>query len=135
MRITTVLFILTTAFSASVNAQSNEKGREIFKSLCMTCHKIERSPQQVAPPIFAMKDHYLRKHPDKASFVHAVTNWLIKPSKDKALMPGAIRKFNLMPKPAVSTDEAAQVATFLFELNLNEPDWYQKHYKQDHPNQ
>jgi len=63
----------------------------------------------VAPPIVAVRMHYIGPYPDKAAFVTAVANWVEKQDASKTLMPGAIRRFNIMPPVAVSREDAEKI--------------------------
>jgi hypothetical protein len=48
-------------------------------------------------------------------------------------MPGAVNKFGLMPAmPQINDNDAQAVAAFLFDTNLNQPDWYKAHYEAEH---
>ncbi len=80
----------------------------------------------------AVKDHYLRVHADKVSFVSALSGWVLERSADMSLMPGAISRFGLMPPLAISEQDLAAIAEFVFEEPMKKPGWYAKHYQEHH---
>ncbi|MGV6840483.1 MAG: hypothetical protein ACWA40_09855 [Planktomarina sp.] len=47
-------------------------------------------------------------------------------------MPGAVKKFGLMPEVGITREEAAAVSAYLFDTDLTAPDWYIEHYKEEH---
>lgn len=119
----------TTGASAD---EPTESAEGLFRNICMSCHKLDREPGMIAPPLFAIKNHYLRVFPGKADFVKAVSEWLARPSADRTLMPGAVRRFNLMPLQPLSDQQRAGLAAYLFDTDFYEPGWYQQHYQQQH---
>ena len=127
-----LLLLLALLPTISVQADDEAVGREKFKVYCMSCHQFDMGPQMVAPPIFAVKNHYLQVHPEKGDFVRSVKTWVPAPAIEKSLMPGAVKRFNLMPPLTLPEEDLEAIATFLYEANLREPDWYQEHYRQEH---
>ena len=88
--------------------------------------------KRVAPPIAAVRYHYINIHPDKAPFVTAVTSWLEKQDASKSLMRGAIRRFNIMPPIPVSKDDAQKIANYIYAGDLEKPDGFDKHVEERH---
>lgn len=127
--ITILTFFLITP---AVQADTSHPGKEKFITLCMSCHKLDRSEQMVAPPVFAVRHHYIRAYPGRADFIAQVVEWLEEPDPNVSLMPGAMRRFNLMPKQELTSEERENVAAFLYDANFNEPDWYREHFEQGH---
>jgi len=113
-------------------AETDHPGKEKFTTLCMTCHKLQRSEQMIAPPVFAVRHHYIRAYPKREDFISQVVEWLEDPDPAVSLMPGALRRFNLMPKQELSSEEREKVAAFLYDTNFNEPEWYQEHFERGH---
>lgn len=109
-------------------------GKAMFESLCMACHKAQPSPPMLAPPVFAMKDHYLRAYPGKDEFVDAVAKWAKAPDKEKSLMPGALKKFGLMAALPLPDEQLRQIADYLYQNEFAKPGWYDRHYRAEHGN-
>ena len=125
---TTLLLVLTFCTSA----EEKDRGKEIFTTLCMACHKFDHSPDMVAPPVFGVKNHYLRKFPDREGFIENISSWLEKQDPDKTLMPGAIRRFGVMPPVALGESDRIAIAGFIYDADFSEPSWYAEHYQKEH---
>lgn len=73
-------------------------GEQLYQKHCNVCHGATQNGQKrLAPPIFAVKLHYLGVHDEPLTFTDAVSNWVKQPAADQSLMPMAIRHFGLMP--------------------------------------
>ncbi|MES9964516.1 MAG: cytochrome c [Candidatus Sedimenticola sp. 20ELBAFRAG] len=129
--------VITAAMVAAIPAFASEAdvGQEKFQTLCMTCHKLDRGPNMLAPPIFGVKDHYIRVHPGKDEFVSNMAAWLEKPDPAKSLMPGALRRFGVMPQQVLTPEERKAVAAFIYDVDFTKPGWYQEHFEQEHGKQ
>ena len=125
-------------FLASQAAQAGsdiEQGEKLYKTYCSACHGNTGGMdmnKRVAPPVIAVRMHYIGPYPDKASFVAAVTSWVEKPDADKTFMPGAIRKFNIMPPVAVAREDAQKIAAYIYEGDVDKPAGFDKHYEEMH---
>ncbi len=130
---TVLIFILT---SQAVQANNDvEQGGKLYKTYCSACHGATGGMdmnKRVAPPVIAVRMHYIRRYPDKTSFVAAVTNWVEKQDASKTLMPGAIRKFNIMPPVAVAREDAQKIASYIYEGNIDKPAGFDKHFEEMH---
>ena len=126
--LTTLLLLPTFCLSA----EEMDRGKEIFTTVCMACHKFDHSPDMVAPPIFGVKNHYLRKYPDRKEFISNISSWLEKQDPDKTLMPGAIRRFGVMPHIALVESDRTAIAGFIYDADFSEPSWYAEHYQIEH---
>ena len=98
------LFLLSLALlSQTPSAQENHQevesdGEQIFQTVCSACHGAAGGmdmAQRLAPPMVAVRMHYIEAYPDQASFVTAVADWVQNQEEGRSLMPGAIRQFNL----------------------------------------
>ena len=131
-----LIFILT---SQAAWANNNvEQGAQLYKTYCSACHGATGGMdmnKRVAPPIIAVRMHYMGPYPDKAAFVTAVTNWVEKQDASKTLMRGAIRKFNIMPPVSVSREDAQKIAAYIYEGNIENPPGFDKHFEEMHGKQ
>ena len=108
-------------------------GEELFAENCASCHiGSAESQERVAPPIFGVRDHYIKAYPEKDDFINAITDWLAKPEAGKSIMPGAISKFELMPQLEIAKEDAHEIAEYLYKGDFKQPEWYQEHYRQEH---
>lgn len=127
-----ILVLSASAAVADDTADLVAKGQQVFTDVCFACHNAtEPGPDSAAPPIFAAKNHYAAA-PDRATFVAAVSSYVRAPSEAASQMPGAIRKFGLMPAQEITEDEAIAVAEYLYATDFTLPDWYQVHYQEEH---
>lgn len=144
--ITKVIFIsiLTALFfgcenSTSTNNDASEtlpselaKGLELLESNCFACHSPKGSIEnRVAPPMIAIKRHYIGKSTTKEEFTNDLLAFLNNPSEDISKMPGAINKFGLMPKMGFSENDIKSIANYIYEDDLEKPDWFEKHYQEE----
>ncbi|MCB1123233.1 MAG: hypothetical protein KJT03_16885, partial [Verrucomicrobiae bacterium] len=100
---------------------------------CTVCHQNDQTATMVAPPMFAVVDHYTKNYgEDKSGFVEAIMDWAKSPDESKSLMPGAIQKFKLMPPFPIPDKDLKAIATYLSEADFTIPGWYDEHYLQEH---
>ncbi|CAA6809891.1 MAG: Unknown protein, partial [uncultured Thiotrichaceae bacterium] len=99
---TTVLSTILTlpALLVSTHLSASEEvmhpGLKVYQSACMVCHVAE-GRATIAPPIFAVKGHVIGVYPERDDFIQRVKSWVKAPDEKDVLMPGAVRKFGLMP--------------------------------------
>ena len=123
-----------TGVIASVFLMSNVSagdGEELYGQLCASCHTPNASVK-IAPPIFAVVDHVRQAYPQRDDFISQVVEWVDEPKAEVALMPGAIRKFNLMPKLGYSQSDVEKIAAYLFDKNTVLSKEYLEHKKKGH---
>lgn len=124
-------YILTTLLLSS-HALADE-GADLYSQNCMSCHGGgQEMGKRIAPPIVAVKNHYLEVHAEKEAFINAIVQWVQNPSKEKSLMPGAVKKFNLMPALPYSKEDIAAIAEFIYKESMEKPGWYDEHYEAEH---
>src|SRR5210317_592901 len=84
--------------------QEPNEGYTLMKNNCYACHNpnTESHDDLLAPPFRAVKMRYSRQYDTKEDFVKAIVKWVQNPEEEKALMFGAIKQFNLMPKQTIS---------------------------------
>ncbi len=108
------------AFSTSLPTD----GESLINSKCMVCHAIKDSQKaMMAPPFAHIKKKYSKVYPTEEAFIKAITDFTIKPTKEKALMFGALKQFNVMPNLNYKEDEVKQIATYIYNSNFPEPEW------------
>ena len=128
-----LLVLVTLCNGLALADDSTPDGGQLFLQYCGSCHgQSGAESNRVAPPVVAIKAHYLRKRANKQEFVNAIVNWVPEPSNENALMPGAIRRFGLMPALPLSEQDLTAIAEFIYDEKFDKPDWYQKHYKSEH---
>lgn len=98
------------------------EGYKLMESKCYICHFETPDPvrinEMIAPPMLRIKEHYSPNYPNKQDFIKAVTYYINSPSEQKTLMPGAVKKFNLMPKLNYNQDELYLIAETIYEYDF-----------------
>lgn len=111
-----------------LDEQKMEQGFNLVTNTCFTCHNPEATmDNRIAPPMFAVKNHY--NGMEEEAFVNAVVSFLEEPKEEKTMMPGALKKFGLMPPLSLSKEELNAVAYYLYHTELERPGWYADHFK------
>lgn len=122
--------------SQTAVAGNTEEGKVLFKAYCDVCHGGMTGgmnmKQRLAPPIAAVKKHYIGHYPNQTSFVNAVTGWVAHQDPNKSLMRGAIRRFNIMPPIPVKREDSIKIAEYIYAGKLEMPKGMAEHVQQQH---
>jgi len=114
------------------NEEMLTKGFQLLEANCFSCHSPDADMKnRVAPPMIAIKKHYITEETTKEEFVSALIDFVTSPSEEKSKMPGAIDKFGLMPKMEFSEEELRSIAEYIYETEIEAPDWFEKHYEEE----
>ena len=117
---------------AAVVNQEKSEGYTLMKNNCYACHNPNTKSHDdiIAPPFRGVKMHYTREYDNKKDFVNAVVNWVQNPEEDKALMFGAVNKFKVMPKLPLPTKDLEKIAAYIYDNDVEEPEWMGDHMKE-----
>ncbi len=129
MKKTILASILAIATVCSASAQdtletalANSEGYTLMSQKCYICHFPKPDPakmnQMIAPPMLRIQEHYKPVYTNKEDFIAAMIDFVNQPSEEKALMPGAIKKFQLMPKLIYDEKELYLIAETLFDIDF-----------------
>ena len=142
MRIINFFFIaISILLSSGVFAEDNsqEAGKKLFKTHCAACHGANVGgmdmSKRIAPPIVAVRLHYIRTYPDQASFVKAISDWIKKQDASKSLMPGAISRFKIMPPIVISKEDSNKIAAYIYAGDIKKPEGFREHIANEHAKQ
>ncbi len=101
---------------------TNSKSNDLMKQKCLICHmekpNFEKKASMIAPPMLKIKEHYSPNFQDKEEFVAAIADFVTKPSEDKVLMPGAVRKFKIMPNLGITKEDALIIAAEIYDTDF-----------------
>jgi len=107
--------------------QSNinrSEGYELMVQKCFICHFEKPDPSKkesmIAPPMIRIQEHYKPSYPTKDKFTEAIIDWVNNPSEKNTLMPGAIRKFNLMPNLHYGDQDLLLISEALFATDFGD---------------
>jgi mono/diheme cytochrome c family protein len=107
----------------SVDEKLLAEGKVLIETKCQSCHTLPGSDMpRLAPPFKAVKNHYMDENTSYETFHAGIEAFLKNPSLETSEMPGAVNKFGLMPKLALSDQEIEAIAYYLFYKNLNKKD-------------
>lgn len=103
-----------------------DKGLVLLQNNCFSCHSPVASAQEsgVAPSLPTIKKYYLGEKPSKESFLNDFQTFLNDPIPKNSKVPNATEKYGLMPKMGLSDKQIAEIATYLYDTDLEKKDWY-----------
>ncbi|MEC7263926.1 MAG: DUF3365 domain-containing protein [Bacteroidota bacterium] len=107
-----------------------EEGRTLMETKCYVCHNpsVPENGQRIAPPMVAVKAHYLDVYKERGAFVKGIMEFVKTPSEEKTMMRGAVRRFGLMPAQQFPEEEIRKIAEYLYDYQIEEPDWFKEHW-------
>ena len=127
--------IQTSEISASSIDSFEHPGKELMENLCYTCHSPSASHEdRLAPPMIAVKKHYLNEGTTKEEFIEDIQAWVKDPNEDNARMFGAVRRFGVMTKTPFKDEDIRKIADYLFDHNIEQPEWFEDHLKEQKGN-
>ena len=107
-------------------------GKKLMETNCYVCHNPTTGhDDRIAPPMVAIKKHYISEGMTKDQFIADIQNWIKKPSEDKSKMPGAIRNFGLMPYAPYPEATVEQIADYMFDYDIDQPEWFEAHFNEE----
>ena len=114
-----------------VSEKYQNEGKKLAETYCYVCHSPSASHEnRLAPPMIAVKKHYINATTTKEQFINEIQNWIVNPTDENSKMPGAVRRFGLMPKAPYSEDNISKIAEYLYENNIEQPEWFNEHFKE-----
>lgn len=103
------------------------KGLKYLKSYCYACHNPKSEENNLlAPPLIDVKKTYKAKFTTKQEFIEAVSNWVINADEMNGLMADAIKKYNVMPKMPFPKSHLEELASYMYDNELEKPIWHKK---------
>ncbi|NOR27473.1 MAG: DUF3365 domain-containing protein [Lutibacter sp.] len=135
-----ILSVLFTLFSCK-NKPSKEivqspekqldfsKGFQLLESNCFACHSPKTTLEnRIAPPMAAIKEYYITEGVTQEQFTQNLLNFIENPNEENSKIPSAIERFGVMPKMNFSPKQVKQIADYIYNSKLEEPDWYENHF-------
>lgn len=122
-----------TQFSKSPTAPvSDPEGLALLKANCFSCHSPSASIEnRLAPPMVAIKKHYITEGVSKKDFVTQVSDFVKHPTLEKSKMPQAVKRFSLMPAMAFDDKQLKKMLEYLYEADIEAPAWFEKHFQEE----
>src|SRR5690554_6487623 len=114
-------------------AVQEHPGKLLMQNNCYVCHNPKTAEDRmIAPPMVAVKMHYLSEETSKEEFSNNMVAFLEKPSEANSKMPGAVKKFGLMPYQFYPKETIRQIADYMYDNDIEEPEWFEEHYSEMH---
>lgn len=122
---------LATMLNESNNLDTHP-GKKLMETYCYVCHSPTASEEdRLAPPMVAIKKHYITNSTTKTEFIEVISDWIKDPTEDKARMYGAVRRFGVMVKMPYPEESIKQIADYMFDNEIDQPDWFEEHFRQN----
>lgn len=110
-------------------------GEKLMKTNCYVCHNPTASHEnRIAPPMIAIKKHYINEKTTKEEFIQSIQSWIKNPTEKNAKMSGAVKRFGIMPKQPFTEETIKQIADYMFENDIEEPTWFKEHFNKNKRN-
>ncbi len=127
------LAIAERAHYPAINSIQEHPGKKLMENNCYVCHNPKASEEtMMAPPMIAVKMHYITEDTSKEEYIEDMVAWSKKPSEEKSKMPGAVKKFGLMPYQFFPEKTIREIADYMFDNAVEEPVWFGEHYNKMH---
>lgn len=106
-------FAILLALVVHLNAIS--LGETLFNGNCTTCHEGTLVAKS-APTTEEINRVYKNEFKSKKEFVEFMATWVYDPDAKTALMPEAIRKYELMPILGLDKESLKIIAEYMYEM-------------------
>ncbi|MEO9570505.1 MAG: DUF3365 domain-containing protein [Polaribacter sp.] len=110
-------------------------GKRLMETNCYICHNpTATEDNRIGPPMIAIKRHYKKDNTTKEEFINAMQTWIKNPTNENAKMFGAVKRFGLMPKQIFPKETIEQIADYMFDNEIEQPEWFEEHYNKERGN-
>ncbi len=107
-------------------------GKKLMEINCYVCHSpTTNQGDRVGPPMIAIKKHYISDDTTKEEFIKNIQDWIKNPNENDAKMFGAVRRFGVMPKTLYPEETIAQIADYVFDNDIEQPEWFEDHFNEE----
>ena len=107
-------------------------GFQLLEANCFSCHSPKGNhDNRIAPPMIAIKQQYVLQNTTKNEFTADLIAYVTDPSEENTKMPEAVEQFGVMPKMNFSAEQLTQIAGYIYDVELESPGWFEKHYQEE----
>lgn len=107
-------------------------GKLLLERECYICHDPKASlADRIAPPMEAIKRHYIDSNTTKEEFTKDLILWVNDPETESKV-PTAHARFGPMPYMPNPDHAIAQIADYLYDNEIESPDWFDEHFEKVH---
>ncbi|MDE0535149.1 c-type heme family protein [Tenacibaculum sp. L6] len=105
-------------------------GKKLLETNCFVCHNASTPhDERVAPPMIAIKAHYLNANTTEEEFTKSFVSFVLNPTAESAKMRGAVKRFGLMPYQKFEEEDLKKIADYLYNYQIEEPSWFKEHWE------
>ena len=109
------------------------RGEKMLSTYCYQCHDPKAEEANIlAPPMIAVKNHYINENVSREDFVADLVLWMAKPRVENSKMPDAIEKWGLMNHQIYPDSVIIGIGQYMYDNEIEQPEWYQKHHEEMH---
>lgn len=114
------------------NKADEHPGKKLMETNCYVCHSPSANhDNRIAPPMIAIKKHYIDDTTTKEQFIELMQAWIKNPNEENAKMFGAVKRFGVMPKTPYPEETIQQIADYMFDNDIEQPDWFEDHFNKE----
>lgn len=114
----------TSADEINYDDLSMDRGKTIVQSVCITCHDPNSSKtDRFGPPLELVKRNYMSISDSERDFILKVTDFILRPSEEKAKLHDDVAYFGLMDPLGYSRTDVQSVALYIYRTELERPGW------------
>lgn len=107
------------------------KGFQLLESNCFACHSPKNPIEdRIAPPMAMIKDFYITNNNNisEEDFIKSLITFINNPNEENSKIPEAIERYGLMPKMNFTEEQITQIAKYIYNSKLEQPNWYKNHF-------
>lgn len=122
-------YLLIATQQNTVKKIQEHPGKKLMETHCYVCHSPSAEMNElIAPPMAAIKAHYLLNEPSKGEFIEEIVSFVENPAVENSQMRGAINRFGLMPLQKFPENSVEQIAEYMYNYQIDEPSWFAEHW-------
>lgn len=110
---------------------SAQEAKKLMENKCYICHNPSSSEKnRIGPPMAAIKAHYMKDSENREEFISEFWHFVERPTKEKAKLKGAVKRFGVMPYQKYKEEEIRAIAAYMYDYQIEEPDWFKSHWEE-----
>ncbi|MBR9914692.1 MAG: DUF3365 domain-containing protein, partial [Algicola sp.] len=118
--------------TVTLTANQEHPGKALLEKNCYVCHNPTTAHNaRIAPPMVAVKSHYMNDDISKEAFGNAIWDFVKQPSEENSKMRGAVRRFGVMPYQLFSEEDIKLIADYMYDHKIDEPEWFKQHIEEE----
>ncbi|MBU2945407.1 Tll0287-like domain-containing protein [Zobellia uliginosa] len=113
----------------NTETQEPHPGKVIMERECYLCHNPKaKMADRFAPPMEAIKRHYIDSTVSQQEFTEALIKWINDPETETKI-PAAHKEFGPMPYLPNREDALIKIADYIYNNELERPEGFEEYFK------